>query len=235
MECELSVRRIFGKLPDERRRRRPRESIVAQGLHPHPGTATHGCGVDDPDGLEGDAVSWDGAESDDDNHSDGWPAEQALDEDIDEDIDDEGNEQDAPSESEGGMSTTPDRPRQVVGDSPRDHGEEMRAGGLEDKENEDLQRHLASIGCPVVGASVKVDRASEVWRCPGESEDENPPELVGSSSDEEVWHDDHDVSRRSLCRGEGEGVSGNEGHSWDPVAWALNTSRGHMLEDPSRY
>ena len=36
-----------GKLPDERRRCRPKLCIIRQGLHPHPGPIGHGCGFDD--------------------------------------------------------------------------------------------------------------------------------------------------------------------------------------------
>ena len=44
-----------------------------------------------------------------------------------------------------------------------------------------------------------------------------------------------DGGRGSTCRGEREGVLGSERNRWDPVAWALNTSTGGMVEDPSRH
>jgi len=38
------------KLPDERRRCRPKALVVKQGLHPHPGPTIYDCGFDDSDG-----------------------------------------------------------------------------------------------------------------------------------------------------------------------------------------
>ena len=40
------------KLPDERRRCRPKLLVVEQGLHPHPGPTIYDCAFDDSDGGE---------------------------------------------------------------------------------------------------------------------------------------------------------------------------------------
>ena len=41
-----------GKLPDEKRRQPPKNRIIAQGLHPHPGPAMVDCGFDDAEGPD---------------------------------------------------------------------------------------------------------------------------------------------------------------------------------------
>ena len=61
------------------------------------------------------------------------------------------------------------------------------------------------------------------------------PEDLMFDTDEELWYDDRYVGRGATCRGEREGVLGVERHHWDPVAWALNTSPGGMVLDPSRH
>ena len=53
---ELDRRVLGSKLPDERRRQLPKRSIIAQGLHPHPGPMAMECGFDDPEGPGWDKV-----------------------------------------------------------------------------------------------------------------------------------------------------------------------------------
>ena len=133
----------------------------------------------------------------------------------------------------------------------------MRKEWLEDKEDESLQQHLTSIGCPVLEASVKVDRTSKVWRTVDEADDEERPSELSrgvaddelmvvpeggenglpasdhNDTDDELWYSDWRADKRGVCRGEREAVLGSERKVWDPVAWALATSSGSMEEDPS--
>ena len=85
-----------GKLPDERRRWSPKQWIIRQGLHPHPGPTTiYNCGFDDPDGAE-----WyeDDGEVSCGAADDGWPAEQAVESTYDHVDGPEELEEDGPTE-----------------------------------------------------------------------------------------------------------------------------------------
>ena len=72
---EISATNLYvGKLPDERKRRRPKLWIIRQGLHPHPGPTIYDCGLDDSDGG-----GWanDGGDPSEMSEADGWRTDHA--------------------------------------------------------------------------------------------------------------------------------------------------------------
>ena len=215
-----------GKLPDERKRSRPKVVVVEQGLHPHPGPSIYDGGFDDPDGGE-----WD-------NHEPGWSDDEADDEEGDW------------LPSNASLALDGEQVRQEIEEMAWKVLMQPPAADTE------LRDYLGGIGCPIVDCDTRPNLKHKVWHTPGaEEEDEVRPALAGESSDEELWQaldvaDDevvdpgHDTdeelgfvdwydARHGRCRGEMEMVLGTEAWTGDRVAWALNTGMGSMVVDPS--
>ena len=145
----------LGKLPNERSRQVPKEWIISQGLHPHPGPSIYDCGFDDPD-----CDSW----LEEGNEPACWP-------DTDSEAGYDGEHTDVANPREVQHAMPPAGPA-----SPVDVWDEMRAEWIADKQDK-LRRTLEDIGCPYLGPAMELNEPLPTLA--GDMSDDDAEEVEG--------------------------------------------------------